>query len=183
MYNTSMKRIDLTGQTFGAWTVKAWGGLRESRQSVWLCRCECGTERELQSQSLREGKTHSCGCLKPATIAASKTTHGQTRARGKRPSRTYEIWQAMHARCKGHNEETKRYYFDRGITVCKRWSDFANFLEDMGEAPDGMSIDRIVNNKGYYASNCRWADAVTQANNRRERSSYPPRVNGVWAKT
>ncbi len=73
----------------------------------------------------------------------------------------------MHGRCAGYNEQTQRYYRERGITVCARWSDFRNFLADMGEAPPGLSIDRIDNDGNYESGNCRWATAKEQRNNQR----------------
>jgi hypothetical protein len=72
----------------------------------------------------------------------------------------------MNGRCKVGNKWAKPHlYVGKGITVCDRWKDFLFFLEDMGEAPDGHSIDRINGNKGYEPGNCRWATPKIQANN------------------
>jgi hypothetical protein len=84
------------------------------------------------------------------------TTHGQYK------TRTYSIWQNMNKRCADITDEN---YGAKGIKVCERWRSFANFLADMGDAPDGGSIDRRDNAKGYEPVNCRWATTSEQMRN------------------
>lgn len=80
----------------------------------------------------------------------------------------YYTWQGMKRRCYSKQHSFYSDYGGRGITVCDRWLlDFWNFVDDMGERPEGYTLDRINNDEGYSPSNCRWADAVTQANNKR----------------
>lgn len=90
---------------------------------------------------------------------------GRTRERLLTTSRTYTSWDAMKQRCFNPKNPRFRAYGGRGITICERWKSFENFLADMGERPDGTSLDRIDVNGNYEPMNCRWADAATQASN------------------
>lgn len=97
---------------------------------------------------------------------------------GKSRTRTYRKWAAMKMRCCNEDSQGFHAYGARGISLCKRWrNEFLNFYDDMGEAPPGMTIERIDNDKGYSKDNCRWATMTEQARNRRGNTAYS--YNGV----
>lgn len=99
------------------------------------------------------------------------TTHGHTI--GGKYSPTYHSWQAMLNRCRHKHRDTKSKYVNRGVAVCDRWEKFENFLTDMGVRPEGTTLERVDNSKGYEPSNCIWDTPVNQARNRRnKRLSY-----------
>ncbi len=79
---------------------------------------------------------------------------------------TYNTWRSMKERCNNPANNHYKSYGARGIKVCERWNEFLYFLEDMGERPKGLTLDRVDNDKGYSPDNCRWADAFVQAANK-----------------
>lgn len=155
-------RIDLTGKQFGRWKVVRYAG-PSAMCAKWLCKCECGNERELFSSSLISGRSRSCGCWVSGLVSSASTKHGHNRISGQSP--TYKSWRAMLRRCTDKSHRNYAIYGGKGVAVCRRWLKFANFLADMGERPDGKTLDRIDGNKDYCKSNCRWSSPMEQANN------------------
>ncbi len=160
------KFANLLGMRFGKLIVVSfYGGGMKNRGPRWNCKCDCGKEALATSSQLRAGQRNSCGCLIREKLEARCLKHGFAK-RG-RKGRTYRIWVMMSARCYLPTCTGYKYYGGKGITVCERWSSsFENFLADMGECPEGMSIDRIDGAKGYSPENCRWATYTQQNRNR-----------------
>lgn len=159
---------DLSGKKFGRWKVIGLRGMVESsgkRYPVWRCVCLCGTKKNLYGSSLKYGTSKSCGCYNRDQLV-KRATHGH--ARKGNPSRTYISWFQMKSRCLSKKCKAYKNYGGRGITICKRWLTFSNFLDDMGECPPGLTLERVNNKTGNYEpKNCVWDTRRVQSRNKR----------------
>lgn len=157
-----MEGMNLIGKTFHRWEVIGIGK-KHGKNKTWLCRCQCGTIREVIGYNLISGKSSSCGCLQKERAKSASKTHGLSK------TRIYGIYKQIKGRCGNPLLKAYQYYGAKGVKLCKEWdNDFLSFYNwAMANGyDDSLSIDRIDVNGNYEPNNCRWVDILGQANNK-----------------
>lgn len=159
-----MKPTNLKGRKFNRWRVLRYAGKDKSGNTLWKCRCKCGTTRTIRAGHLTSGASKSCGCLRTEKMVKRSTKHGHAR-RG-RHSAEYDIWVSMRARCNDRRNKSWSQYGGKGVRVCKRWEVFENFYADLGPRPKGTSLGRKNDAGDYRRGNVEWQTVAQQAAHR-----------------
>lgn len=163
-------RIDESGvgKQFGNWTQAGPAFMLRTTGSHprkhCVCQCTCGKFQLVFAGNLTRttNPTRGCDSCRHGKVAATNTRHGMSR------TRVHNIWWGMIVRCTNPKVAAWKDYGGRGIAVCDQWrNSFEAFLADMGQPPEGGTIDRINNDGNYEPGNCRWVPLSKQSDNRR----------------
>lgn len=133
---------------------------------VFLCRCDCGAEKEILFQSLSSKRTFSCGCHQKKVVSQGSfaKTHGLSN------HHLFTVWKRMIDRCYNKKHKGYKNYGERGITICKEWLNNPTKFVEWGMAngwTKGLQIDREDNEGNYEPANCRFVTPLVNLMNRR----------------
>lgn len=165
-----MKILNLIGKRFTRLIILEIHRKGIKKRIYCKCQCDCGRTKNILYDSLRSRDTKSCGCLQKEIMIHKNKVRSTHRHSG---TKTYECWHGMIQRCTNPKDKRYKNYGGRvpPITVCERWSKkqtgFISFLEDVGEIPKGLTLDRINNDSGYHKENCRLSTMKEQSRNKR----------------
>ena len=163
------KLIDLSNKRFGKLVVIKRVGTGNHKRPLWLCKCDCGKEKLVNGQSLRDGGALSCGCYGRERRIKGHTKHSKT------DTRLFNVWQNIKRRCYTKTNPSYKYYGACGVKVCKEWREsfeafytwaIANGYDE--NAPKGVcTLDRVDIYGNYEPNNCRWVSMKAQNFNRK----------------
>jgi hypothetical protein len=153
----------LTGLRSGRLVIEGRVWSPSPKRIYWAALCDCGQTIRLRSDQF--GKTQSCGCLQKEKAVALRLRHGLS------DHPAYGVWKAMRQRCRLETKNAAFYrnYASRGLRVCEAWNaSFDAFWADMGPTyREGLTLERVDNDKGYSPGNCVWATRAVQCVNKR----------------
>lgn len=160
-----MKRELTKGEKFGCWEV-----IKEIKNRKVLCKCRCGTEKEVHKKHLLSGNSTSCGCLRnQKSSERMKANNPCIVKHNMHKTRLYGIWSNIKDRCYNSNNCKYQYYGGKGIKMCDEWQEFIPFKEWAlsNGYKEGLTIDRIDCDENYEPTNCRWITIQEQQYNKR----------------
>jgi len=175
--------INLTGKRFDHLKVLNRAPNTGNGSATWKCQCDCGNKTAVTGTNLRAGHVTTCGhnCIYVESPGRFQPIHGYAR------TKLYATYNQMMQRC--YNPKHKSYmdYGTRGITIYSEWiKDFTKFrryiLKHLGKRPEGMTLDRIDNNKGYFPGNLRWTTHKQQIDNQRRHNQYTKFIDDLYEK-
>ena len=158
------EKFNPRGMKFGSLLVMDKAGRDAGKNPLWLCRCDCGNTTIARGNSIKNGRTKTCGCGQAPKSFLGARSHP-----------LYDVYYAMLKRCGNEKDKAYKDYGGRGISVCERWKEsFLNFYSDIIPLyVEGLHMDRIDNNGNYEGGNVRF---VTQAENNRNKRPYTKRL-------
>lgn len=167
--------MSMIGRVFTELTVLELDRIDNHFVKWYKCQCSCGAIRIVCIDKLRGGRVKRCVDCQAAWRWANATEKYKRAL--ELYGRTYFIWKSMKQRCTNPNNKDYLHYMGRNIGIeDPRWLIYEEFIADMGEAPKGLQIDRIDNNRGYCKENCRWTTPTVQNNNKRPKSRHKKRI-------
>ena len=159
------------GKKFNRLTILKSYNKEKYKDREFLCVCDCGNKKITTIASLKKGSTKSCGCLRKEKMSKAMTTYGLS------SNDLYREWQSIKTRCTNPNSKAYKRYGKRGIDISDEWKNnpekfISDIINNIGESPEGKTLDRIDNNKGYSITNVKWSTPLEQAHNREHKKYW-----------